>query len=210
MNASEFTAFCKSKSACREGLVWIKGKSLAEFWSTCDRADWMLWLCGRMEGTKGWPTRQQIVLVACICAATSLPIFEKKYPQDDRPRKAIEAARAWANGKASIDDVRKARAAAADATTDATYDADADAAATYAATATTYATATTAATDAAYAADATAAADARACALKSMAKIVRENLTVPTTGRRDDPRSVIVACKNSNRDDVQDAAAGER
>ncbi len=197
MNASEFTAFCKSKSACREGLVWIKGKSLAEFWSTCDRADWMLWLCGRMEGTKGWPTRQQIVLVACICAATSLPIFEKKYPQDDRPRKAIEAARAWANGKASIDDVRKARAAAADAATDATYAADADAAATYAA-------------DAAAATYATDAADARASALKSMAKIVRENLTVPTTGRRDDPRSVIVACKNSNRDDVQDAAAGER
>jgi hypothetical protein len=33
---------------------------------------------------------------------------------------------------------------------------------------------------------------------------------VTTAGRRDDPRSVIVPCKLSNHDDVQDAAAGER
>ena len=38
-------------------------------------------------------------LFAAECAEHVLPIFEKEYPQDDRPRKAIEAARDFANGK---------------------------------------------------------------------------------------------------------------
>jgi hypothetical protein len=32
---------------------------------------------------------------AADCAARVLPIFEKAHPQDDRPRKAIEACREW-------------------------------------------------------------------------------------------------------------------
>jgi hypothetical protein len=36
-------------------------------------------------------------------------------PGEDRPRKAIEIASAWVNGEASIEDVRKASAAAASA-----------------------------------------------------------------------------------------------
>jgi hypothetical protein len=37
-------------------------------------------------------------LFAADCAERVLPIFEKQYPTDARPRKAIEAARAFANG----------------------------------------------------------------------------------------------------------------
>lgn len=33
------------------------------------------------------------------CAARVLPIFEANRPEDDRPRKAVEAARLYANGK---------------------------------------------------------------------------------------------------------------
>ena len=36
-----------------------------------------------------------LVLWAADCAEHVLPYFEKEYPEDDRPRKAIEAARAW-------------------------------------------------------------------------------------------------------------------
>jgi hypothetical protein len=43
MNAKGFYAFCESKQACTEGLAWIKGKSLEEFWATCERGDWMIW-----------------------------------------------------------------------------------------------------------------------------------------------------------------------
>ena len=36
-----------------------------------------------------------LVTWACDCAERTLPYFEKKYPDDKRPRRAIEAARTW-------------------------------------------------------------------------------------------------------------------
>ena len=63
-------------------------------------------------------------LFAADCAERVLRLFEAKYPNDDRPRKAIEAARAFARGE--IDAV--ARDAARDAAWDAAWDAAGDAA----------------------------------------------------------------------------------
>jgi len=40
--------------------------------------------------------QQAMVRFAADCAARVLPAFEKKYPKDDRPRNAIQAARKWA------------------------------------------------------------------------------------------------------------------
>jgi len=45
-----------------------------------------------------------------------LPIFEKTYPKEDRPRKAIEAKRLWLDGKISIEDLHAASDAAFSAT----------------------------------------------------------------------------------------------
>jgi hypothetical protein len=39
--------------------------------------------------------RKILALWAADCAEHVLPFFEEKYPTDDRPRKAIEACRAW-------------------------------------------------------------------------------------------------------------------
>ena len=73
-------------------------------------------------------------------AATSLPLFEKRRPNDERPRKAIQAARDYLDGKISLEQLRASRQAgaaaayaayAADAA--AAYAADAYAAAAYAA-----------------------------------------------------------------------------
>ena len=50
-------------------------------------------------------------LFACDCTERTLPIFEKKYPKDKRPRQAIEVARKFANGEAT----QKELAAAGDA-----------------------------------------------------------------------------------------------
>ena len=61
--------------------------------------------------------KQSAVGFAIYCAEKVLPIFEKEYPDDDRPRKAIEAAK---NINISPDAV----AAAADAYADAAYAAD--------------------------------------------------------------------------------------
>jgi hypothetical protein len=190
MNAKELLVLLRAMGACREAVYWVKGKSFAEAWRECERADWMLWLCGRMIGKAGWPTREQIVLVLCDLAETALPFYEKKCPNDLRPRKSIEVTRAWAEGKATIEQVREARAAAyayaaAYAADTAAY---ADAAA-YAYAAYAYAAAADAAAAAADAAAAAAAADAAAAdaawrqkrleVLKEFANKVRERLKVP-------------------------------
>jgi hypothetical protein len=50
---------------------------------------------------------------AARCAERVLPYFEKRYPKDKRPRKAIEALREWARtGVFSMTAVRKASLAA--------------------------------------------------------------------------------------------------
>ena len=112
MNAKEFAALLAESRACAKAVAWAKGKSLAVVWKTCKRAVWMLWLVGNMVGKEGWPTRQTVVLAVCDCAETSLPIFEKKYPGDKRPRVAIETPRTWCEGKATIEQVRVAANAA--------------------------------------------------------------------------------------------------
>jgi hypothetical protein len=50
---------------------------------------------------------------AADCAERVLPYFEEKYPEDNRPRKAIEACRTWARtGVFRMADVRKTSLAA--------------------------------------------------------------------------------------------------
>ena len=49
-----------------------------------------------------------LALWASDCAEHVLPFFEQIYPEDKRPRQAIEAARAWVRGELPIVDARKA------------------------------------------------------------------------------------------------------
>ena len=58
---------------------------------------------------------RELRLFAADCAERVLPIFEKRYPGDDRPRKAIEVARRFAEGEATQKEMRAAREAAGDA-----------------------------------------------------------------------------------------------
>ena len=140
--------------ACDTACVWVGEKTPKEAWETCERADWMLWLVGKMAGKKDWPTRKEVVLAACACAETALKFVPKG---ENRPRLAIKTAREWVAGRSTLVEVRKAADAA-------------------------YAAADAAAYAAAYAADAAAAADAYASrrkAQKRMAAIVRKMLKVP-------------------------------
>ncbi|MEP7287228.1 MAG: putative immunity protein [Chloroflexota bacterium] len=45
---------------------------------------------------------------AIDCAERVLPYFEKTYPEDNRPRKAIEAGRAWVRSELKMTEARKA------------------------------------------------------------------------------------------------------
>jgi hypothetical protein len=60
-----------------------------------------------------------LAIWAADCAEHVLSLFEDYYPDDDRPRKAIEAARAWVSGNLKMTKARKfafaAHAAARDA-----------------------------------------------------------------------------------------------
>lgn len=50
---------------------------------------------------------------AADCAERVLPLFERAYPEDDRPRRAIEACRAWVRtGVFEMSDIRGASLAA--------------------------------------------------------------------------------------------------
>ena len=56
---------------------------------------------------------KEIRLFAADCAELVLPIYENQYPDDDRPRKAIKAARDYANELIGAEELAAARDAAA-------------------------------------------------------------------------------------------------
>ena len=64
-----------------------------------------------------------LALWAADCAQHVLPYFEDKYPDDLRPRQAIEAVRAWAQGEIRCGEARAAAWAAHAAARDTSDDA---------------------------------------------------------------------------------------
>ena len=84
----------KSHDPCAEGYRWAKDNnitSLAEAFAKLPRADWWLWLA-RAYGLD--LDKPRLVTFAADCAERVLTQFESRYPDDRRPRNAIEAARA--------------------------------------------------------------------------------------------------------------------
>ncbi len=59
------------------------------------------------------PARHRLLATwAADCAEHVLPLFCDQYPEDDRPQKAIEAARAWACGEITVGEARAQSVAA--------------------------------------------------------------------------------------------------
>jgi hypothetical protein len=131
MKNEELRQFLASRDACQPAMDWLGDRNSDQMWADCERPDWMLWWAGHVV------PRQELVLAACDCAETAL----RYVPQGEhRPRLAIETARRWAGGQATVEEVRSAAYAA------------------YAAYAARAACAAARAADAAYAADAACAA----------------------------------------------------
>ncbi|MCY1054856.1 putative immunity protein [Nannocystis sp. SCPEA4] len=72
---------------------------------------------------------QALVRWAADCAERVLPWFERPHPGDDRPRRAVEAARAWLRGELEVGAARTAASAAHEAAREAAEDPAASAAA---------------------------------------------------------------------------------
>ncbi len=69
----------------------------------------------RRGGTLEDADHRLLALWAADCAQHVLPLFEQARPRDDRPRRALEQARAWARGEISMTEARTAAYAAHDA-----------------------------------------------------------------------------------------------
>ena len=144
----------KEHSACVEGYKWSQtheNRELGPFIKALLDADhwpWANWVVVRCMNKK------QNVQYAVFAAEQVIEIFERKYPDDKRPRQAIEAARAYIDNPCAK---TKAYASAAYAAASASA-----ASAAYAAASAAYAAAYAAAADAyaaaVYAADAAASA----------------------------------------------------
>lgn len=158
-----FQDFLTEKRACKPAREWATGKTMAEAWETCRRADWLLWLA-----KKRGVNLRLITLAKARCAETVLHLM-----QDERSKKAVTVALAYGEGMAT-DEELDAAAEAADAAFSAEV-ADAAAFAAFAAADAGYATYAATATANAHA-EATGYATverARAAHLSTLADIVR-------------------------------------
>ena len=142
--------FLESKNACEDGIEYFKenypeeidAKELILDLISKNKHRWANWLINRLL------TKETRIKYAIFAAEQVLHIFENKYPDDSRPRKAIESAKEYLNNPNAA---AYAAADAADAA-DAAYAAADDAYAAYAANVADDAYAAYAATYAAYAA----------------------------------------------------------
>ena len=62
----------------------------------------------RRGGTLTDADHQLLALWAAMCAEHVVPLFESARPSDQRPRQAIEQARAWVRGEISMSQAREA------------------------------------------------------------------------------------------------------
>jgi hypothetical protein len=62
---------------------------------------------------RGEEDRRELLLWAVSCAERVLPLFEQAVPGDARPREALAGARAFADGRLRLDEVRRLTTACA-------------------------------------------------------------------------------------------------
>ena len=91
-NMTPELAELKEMEPCQDGWNYCKTKTtLHQAWNDCPEPAWMIWYSRR----KSLITKEIAVRIAIFSAREVLPIFAKKYPNDNRPLKAIEAAEAY-------------------------------------------------------------------------------------------------------------------
>ena len=112
---------CYDVDETRARLEGIQGdmiplKQIAESVPFEDLIWWFVHKCSLSD--------KDLRLFAAHCAELVLPIYEEQYPTDDRARKAIQAAKDFANGLIMAEELEAAWDAAIDAAIDATRAAD--------------------------------------------------------------------------------------
>ena len=102
----------ENKNACSEAIQLFKENSINDpieiikyFIKKKEHLDWGNWLIVRIFNKK------QKVQYAVFAAKQVISIYERKYPNDDRPRKAIQAAKEYLKYPSAV---REASAASAE------------------------------------------------------------------------------------------------
>jgi hypothetical protein len=99
--------------ACQEAQDWAsKFRTEQAAWEACQRGNWMLWLLKRMSGPVNSESHRKFTACKCACARLGLHLYENKYPNDKRPRTAIESAEQYSAGQSYNADTAAAYAAA--------------------------------------------------------------------------------------------------
>jgi hypothetical protein len=84
-----------NEEACSNGVEWFKNrkftadKDVIEKLMVDDKFQWANWTVVRLM------THAQKIQYAIFAAEQGIEIYEKKYPDDKRPRQAIEAAKTY-------------------------------------------------------------------------------------------------------------------
>uniref|UniRef100_A0A6M3LXJ5 Imm-5-like domain-containing protein n=1 Tax=viral metagenome TaxID=1070528 RepID=A0A6M3LXJ5_9ZZZZ len=93
----------RKHGACTEAVEWFETQPKKDYKSlliSCikeDHLEWVNWMLLRLL------TKENKIRYAIYAATQVLHIFEKKYPGDDRPRKAITAARNYVKNPVNKD-----------------------------------------------------------------------------------------------------------
>ena len=104
----KFTEALNNMEACADAVEWVGKRGLKRAWRECDRPDRMLWLLGEMAGRKGWPTKDEIVLLACSFAEDCADNAGKWEPVC---RETIAVVRRFVAGEATRDELSAAESA---------------------------------------------------------------------------------------------------
>ena len=149
-------AFCHETEACIAGREFaVTQPTMADVWDNCPRVDWLVWVLDALGASDAHA--KPLRLFACA-AVRKTPLGDGRTVwdllTDPRSFDAVEVAERFANGEATREELRAARAAAYAVAANAVAANAADAAANAAAVAANAAAAYAVAYAAAYAADA--------------------------------------------------------
>jgi len=120
--------FLRKHQSNDEFFRFAKDLTLEQFLERCERGDWILWLFARTNPK----SKQEVILAAGHCANTVRYLME-----DERSLKAIDAAIAFGEGRATKEELKVAASASAFASVSVSASDSASVSAAYAATAAT-------------------------------------------------------------------------
>lgn len=113
-NDMRYAKDLRKLGACHDAIEWLGDRSIEEAWPVCERADWMLWLIGKIVcRSEPWrepwsDDRKPLVACAMECALTA----KKHWPKDRASEigNAVKVVLDWTKDKATTEQAKEARA----------------------------------------------------------------------------------------------------